>query len=92
MTVRDRIWSTLDDPSLQRHEALRNALYQLLVAIECGRPPGPAGVERCLDLAADALRDGSATAVTRARRVVDALVATLAGNTTADLAPESASF
>jgi hypothetical protein len=87
MTVRDRIWTTLDDPELGRHEGLRNALYQLLVAIEFGRPPpsssAPSSVERCLDLAADAVRDGSATAVARAGHVIDALVATLAGNTPA---------
>lgn len=92
MTVRDRIWTTLDDPELRRHEGLRNALYQLLVAIEFGRPAGASNVERCLDMTAAALRDGSATAVARAGRLIDALVATLAGNTPTDLAPESRSF
>jgi hypothetical protein len=92
MTVRDRIWTILDDPDFGRHTGLVNALYQLLVAIEAQRGPGHLGVERCLDLATEAARDGSAVAVTRAGAVIDALVATLAGHgVTADLAPDSVS-
>jgi hypothetical protein len=78
MTVRDRIWKTLDDPALGRHESLRNALYQLLVASECPAS-GSASVEQCLELTAEAIRDGGSARVTKARAVIDALVATLVG-------------
>jgi hypothetical protein len=78
MTVRERIWRYIDDSEPERHGALRDALYRLLVAIEAGREPLAPGVDRCLDLAAEALRDGSAVAVLRARMVVDDLVIVLA--------------
>ncbi len=85
MTVRERIWNTLDDPELARHTALRDALYQLLVAIEFGRPPGPT-IEQCLDLTAEAIRHGSVHHVTRAHAVIDALVANLAACASPDVA------
>jgi hypothetical protein len=86
MTVRDRIWTILDDPDFGRHPRLRNALYQLLVAIEIPRALGHVSVERCLDLAMEAARDGSPMAVTRAGAVIDAMVAALAGHGPSGLA------
>jgi hypothetical protein len=78
MSTRDRIWKFIDDLELEGHEALRNALYRLLVVVEGARETAAARVELCLDLAAAAIRDGSAAAIARARAVVDELVLMLA--------------
>ena len=74
MRTCDRIWRYIDDAESGQHASLRDALYQLLVAVECGGRPGSLSVERCLDLAAEAIRDGSRVAVAQARALVDELV------------------
>jgi hypothetical protein len=78
MTVRERIWRYIDDAEPERHGSLRDALYRLLVVSEVQKHPA-ASIDRCLDLAAEAIRDGSAVAVVRARMVVDEVVVLLAG-------------
>jgi hypothetical protein len=76
MTLRERIWKAIDDAALERHGRLQDELYRLLVVIdtvECA----PSCVDDCLEHAEEALRDGSAVAVMRARATVEDLVATL---------------
>jgi hypothetical protein len=78
MGIRDRIWGYIDDSEFGRHPSLRDSLYQLLVAIECGGERSALRVEHCLDLAADAIRRGDGAAVGQARARVDELVRVLA--------------
>ena len=76
MTLRERIWKAIDDAAPERHRRLQDALYRLLVvidAVECA----PSCVDDCLEHADQALRDGSAVAVMRARATIDDLVAML---------------
>jgi hypothetical protein len=78
MGIRDRIWGYIDDSEFGQHPRLRDSLYRLLVAIECGGERSAPRVERCLDLAADAIRRRDGAAVGQARARVDELVRALA--------------
>ena len=76
MTLRERIWKTIDDAALDGHGRLQDALYRLLVVIDA-LESAPSCVDDCLEHADEALRDGSAVAVMRARATVEDLVAML---------------
>jgi hypothetical protein len=78
--LRNQIWSYLDDPEFERHEGLRNALYRLLVASEIPRGEVPSGLDgdRCLALAAAAVRAQNTTVIASACALVDDLVVQLA--------------
>ena len=78
MSLRDRIWTTIDHAGVQKQASLRDALYRLLVAIEAKQAVAMSRVDRSLDLAEDAIREGNAVGVMRARLAIDEIVATLA--------------